>query len=162
MNWISVKDRLPRKDEEVLLYTINKEATLGILTDDICEGLEVISWNTFGGRLYYFNEISHWAPMPPSPVADPSNKLSTGSMETTHKWYKATDKSPKHGSKILVWSGKVGDIPNEVWALMSEWYPSPYQPYWRYIEIDKNGIELPIIMSTTKEKPEPVEKGFRF
>lgn len=61
MEWISVKDRLPEEDEEVL-YTDTKNIYLGFLDSE-------------RGRVYWTHydyledkNISHWMPLPMPPA----------------------------------------------------------------------------------------------
>lgn len=56
-NWISVKDRLPGKGEQVFVQGVT-----GVLNFDG-------TWNVFTGMDGTVN-VTHWQPLPEPPVAD--------------------------------------------------------------------------------------------
>ena len=54
--WISVKDRLPEKYEEVLVYS----AKYGVQVDWIADNTDYLWWN-------YGELVTHWMPLPEPP-----------------------------------------------------------------------------------------------
>lgn len=63
MEWISIKDRLPKSDEYVLTYYIDKiwDET-GVRTDTIREDV-----NAFMSAYQMKQEVTHWMPLPEPP-----------------------------------------------------------------------------------------------
>ena len=70
MNWISVKDRLPKESEHVIGYcrtNINPEWHVEPLLFDIYDKKELWAY-LFAYKGYdYAIEISHWMPLPEPP-----------------------------------------------------------------------------------------------
>lgn len=54
--WVSVKDRLPEKYEEVLVYS----AKYGVQVDWIADNTDYLWWN-------YGELVTHWMPLPEPP-----------------------------------------------------------------------------------------------
>lgn len=71
MKWISVKDRLPKKEERVLVYdSLNKEITIGdapIGNDGVWGVAESFDpYERYPQRTSSF--ITHWMPLPAKPI----------------------------------------------------------------------------------------------
>lgn len=64
MNWISVKDRLPEKNQNVLVY--QKGGVHGGNEIDI----EYLQGDGFWADQGIMSEISHWMPLPEKPKED--------------------------------------------------------------------------------------------
>ena len=67
MKWISVKDRLPEKDNEVLVFYKEKFVTVGEYT-----GWDSDKWRVLNGfgiieGTDYTNDITHWRTKPKPP-----------------------------------------------------------------------------------------------
>lgn len=70
-NWISVNDRLPIFDQEVLL-TDGKCRTVGIYLGESINHADVFFPEGFysEGAGSYYSDITHWMPLPKLPKAD--------------------------------------------------------------------------------------------
>lgn len=58
--WISVKERVPKEDEFVL---VNRPKAMKYKID-------VVMWSSH----YYSNDVTHWMPLPPPPTTEESEK----------------------------------------------------------------------------------------
>lgn len=68
MEWISIRDRLPPKDENILLYDGNEVFCGDHYFSKECKsffGNQVCDGTCYGW--YEKNEITHWMPLPDSP-----------------------------------------------------------------------------------------------
>lgn len=63
MEWISVEDRLPENDDEVLALFIGWDDMKVIRTLEYDKGWE--EWSDWNGQVY--KNITHWAKMPEPP-----------------------------------------------------------------------------------------------
>lgn len=71
MEWISVKDKLPTKNDKDVVCLINGYPMLGIVTDaNLFLGNEQIYFYWPNGKWLknnYYAEITHWMPLPKPP-----------------------------------------------------------------------------------------------
>lgn len=67
MNWVSVKDRLPAKDEEVLIYYVSEIKHLVLFKKVTTAFFEEDGWRLFSDT--YADHVSHWMPLPKPPKA---------------------------------------------------------------------------------------------
>lgn len=66
MEWISVEDRLPEEDLEILMFADVGEAIVGKLTDQgWISGNQFVSWDYIWN--HDIKEITHWMPLPEPP-----------------------------------------------------------------------------------------------
>ena len=79
MNWINVKDDLPKlsdyiyavSDKVLIVYKFNDKlrVSTGYLNRDIVRGKEVIRWKDDEGYIMHY-EVLYWAPLPKPPEVD--------------------------------------------------------------------------------------------
>jgi len=62
MNWISIKDRLPKLDTQVLIFTSYNWYDLAIYTGE--DGCYCFDCDTRG---YHKLDVTHWTPLPKPP-----------------------------------------------------------------------------------------------
>lgn len=72
-SWINVNDRMPEKEQGVLVFITTGFITVAYLKKDEFEGTKIIkSWQLFGDTktlfVKDFDEITHWMPLPNEPI----------------------------------------------------------------------------------------------
>ncbi len=65
MEWISVKDRLPKIEEEVLAYAGKKPWGPDIHVGNLQEGYDSIYWTYYD--YLEWHDVTHWMPLPEPP-----------------------------------------------------------------------------------------------
>ena len=73
MEWISVKDRLPEFNVDVLVYAVGKDDDKVITITSYTNakyGLGITGWITPWQYFFYNYSITHWMPLPEPPKAD--------------------------------------------------------------------------------------------
>lgn len=70
MKWISIQDKLPEEEREVLLY-IEHYSVCGVKCNEIKTGYyENEDWYWNRDVFPYEYEVTHWMPLPPEPEID--------------------------------------------------------------------------------------------
>jgi len=72
MNWINVKDALPDKAHEVLVY-LTSDRIPKITVAALIDYRNGLQWITVGGNCCYeeeFSRITHWMPLPLAPESE--------------------------------------------------------------------------------------------
>lgn len=63
--WISVKDRLPERDQKVLVYDAGDETEIHVY--HLREDLDGLYWDDESGWAVDFENVTHWMPLPEPP-----------------------------------------------------------------------------------------------
>lgn len=67
--WISVEDRLPEYDEEVLIFDGRISAAIYTPRDNECDGFMGEGLDSYGNA-YFYDDVTHWMPLPEPPKED--------------------------------------------------------------------------------------------
>jgi len=69
MHWVSVTDRLPETNCDVLAYKQNGLITQMSYHAPFDSGKRIFQWWGFGSWLDQHSQVTHWMPMPKPPCA---------------------------------------------------------------------------------------------
>lgn len=78
MRWVSAKESLPLNDDEVLIFTINRDIVQAYLKDGKWKGSCMVTDNMNDGFVNdrvicaqgsHFDFVTHWMPLPTPPIA---------------------------------------------------------------------------------------------